>query len=730
MLKKFSLKSLPLKKILPLILSAAAGGLLSLGRVFAYPAPFAAVLPAILPPALGTAALVGTCIGGFLSSSLNAIPLAAASGAALLSRLRLKTPSGARSGFTVSALPSAVYFMSSAALAAFSGGGLPELLRSLAFSAMLFALTAASYKAALLYRSAKPLPPALALMLCGAAVCALCQVRFFVISFGGIFAAMAILYSSVRYGPMASAAVSAVCALGAGISSPGLFSAYAVFSAAGIVCGAAAFGSPIRAAAVFLSLAAPLCVIFGGSGASLDLFLDCAVGTVLFTVTYRRLFAALSPVFTENELPEPSLGGQLLRGSLESVSSRLLGLSEKAELPKRNLSDAIYSKVCLGCEKNHACFENGADGGPLDSLPQSMDMAEICRALPCCSKISEVRRVGAEARRRGDYAASKRLELKTTSRLCAEMLKAAEYVILDSEAAAKKSSRADRLLTERFTRSLKRSGMRYKSCAVYPSGSAEVIFPLNSRINEVRAAADLSEMTGLEYSRPERRETGECVSLRFLPKPIFTAEPGFCQLSAKPEACGDAAESYTVGNISYTVLSDGMGVGGEARAVSELLSDLIREFISAGFSAMTAISLASLVLRSSAPEESFATVDLLKVDLTTGAAELYKAGGCESCLCADGSRSLLRAGGYPVGILSPLEVEIRRFYVKDSAAVIMATDGAGGIFKSEAVARAAAAKNSRPSELAAGIISSLERPENVKNDDATVAVVKIERKTA
>lgn len=714
---------LPLKKLLKLGLCVLLGAVLSQGRVFGSPIPFAAVLPLVFSPISGAAAAVGALLGGALTLSYEVIPLGASLCASLLSRLRLSMNSP-RGQLSASALTSGTYLMTSLALAAFSGGGIGELFRVLLFSVILFATVCVFIKASVILRSARALPPAATAFCLCASVCAFSSFGARGITLGGIICVYAVLFAAVRFGPSVSAGVSMICALGAGLCSPSDFAALAILGIPAVICGFAAYGSPIRASACLLAIVSPAAVVFGCSERSLAVLADCACAAVVFVLTYRYAVKLTLEVFAEDASTSHSFGAERLKTALSGISERLYELSEKTT-PQKSISDAVYSKVCLSCDKSEGCPQTSL--GELDRIPDT-DTAELYRALPYCKKIPEIRRISRETKRRGEYISLEGAFHRTEARLCSDMLCAVEDVIADAERAALRSNTADKLLTQRLARTLKKSGIKSQHCEVFPSGAAEIAMPVSARINEVRIAAAISDITGMDYQKPERGTVGETVILRFTPKTVFAADIGTCQLSASKDVSGDVVETFKCGGFSYVILSDGMGIGSDARAISLMLVSILKELIMAGFSVGTAVSLSSLVLRSAVPDESFATLDLLKVNLQNGAAELYKAGGCKSYLISDGNESQLRAGGYPVGIISPCDLKVHRFYIKDSAVLVMMSDGAQNLSPEHFSGTVSGSRMLPSCEIAALLLGQSEPEKSYQKDDVSVSVVKIERK--
>ena len=228
---------------MPIRLAAAflIGLLFSCAEIFSLPAPLAAVIPILLPPIYGAASCVGIFLGGALRLSSAAIPLCAAAGTSLLFRIKSGATYSKKSRFTASAFTSAIYLMTSAALSAFSGGGVGDIFRAAVFSAILFAASFLISGTAAALSSEKELSAFETLFSLVICVCALCPARIGAFSFGGMAASVFMLTAAVRKGPICASAISAVCALGAGISDPTRFSDYAILGVCAVICGALFF---------------------------------------------------------------------------------------------------------------------------------------------------------------------------------------------------------------------------------------------------------------------------------------------------------------------------------------------------------------------------------------------------------------------------------------------------------------------------------------------------------
>lgn len=128
----------------------------------------------------------------------------------------------------------------------------------------------------------------------------------------------------------------------------------------------------------------------------------------------------------------------------------------------------------------------------------------------------------------------------------------------------------------------------------------------------------------------------------------------------------------------YAGLSDGMGSGVQACTQSELVLDLLEQFLEAGFSKETALRMinSSIVLQPDAPV--FSTVDIASIDLYTGICEFLKIGAAASFLRRDNSVECIHGSGLPAGVSSQLFLEPCRLRMYDGNLLFLVTDGVIG----------------------------------------------------
>ena len=210
-----------------------------------------------------------------------------------------------------------------------------------------------------------------------------------------------------------------------------------------------------------------------------------------------------------------------------------------------------------------------------------------------------------------------------------------------------------------------------------------------------------------------------------LPRKAELAAPCFrVQVSArskgKDRANGDRCVAFSGADCCYYVLlCDGMGTGMGAAEEGCEAAAMLHRMLSAGFPAEHALaSLNSLLaLRGAA---GAVTVDLARIRLDTGIAELYKWGAAPSWVLTRGGAEKIGTASAPPGISVGESREMtQKLSLRRGEVLILLSDGVDG---EEALRRSDLSPDAPPGELAAKI---LEGGCGGGEDDATAAVIRL-----
>lgn len=122
-------------------------------------------------------------------------------------------------------------------------------------------------------------------------------------------------------------------------------------------------------------------------------------------------------------------------------------------------------------------------------------------------------------------------------------------------------------------------------------------------------------------------------------------------------------------------LSDGMGSGSTACKESEMVLDLVERFLEAGFSVETAIRMMNSAMVMKGENDLYSTVDLCKINLYNGMANLYKIGAAATFVKRGREVECIASSNLPVGARTQIDIESSEIQLDNGDFVVMVTDG-------------------------------------------------------
>lgn len=130
----------------------------------------------------------------------------------------------------------------------------------------------------------------------------------------------------------------------------------------------------------------------------------------------------------------------------------------------------------------------------------------------------------------------------------------------------------------------------------------------------------------------------------------------------------------------YTLISDGMGSGREAALTSRITGIFMEKLLSGGNNKAVTLEMLNNFIRSK-NMESFATVDLLEIDLLSGEASFIKSGAAPSYILRNGSLFKITSNSMPIGITREINAEEIKFELADGDVIVMLSDGVAQSFE-------------------------------------------------
>ena len=181
-------------------------------------------------------------------------------------------------------------------------------------------------------------------------------------------------------------------------------------------------------------------------------------------------------------------------------------------------------------------------------------------------------------------------------------------------------------------------------------------------------------------------------------------------------------------------LSDGMGSGMDACRESEIVVELLEQFLESGFSQETAARMVNSALVLNGREGMFSTVDICAVDLYTGICEFLKAGAAATFIRRDHWVEAISSESLAAGLVQRIDFDTasRKLYHGDC--LVMMTDGVLDALPSECEEETMKeiildVQESAPREISRGILERVLGYSDYRaRDDMTVLVASVVRK--
>ena len=215
---------------------------------------------------------------------------------------------------------------------------------------------------------------------------------------------------------------------------------------------------------------------------------------------------------------------------------------------------------------------------------------------------------------------------------------------------------------------------------------------------------------------------------------VFRAAPAYDVVTGvaafgRDGVCGDNHAFFTLPNGSCMIaVSDGMGCGAQASAMSESALTLAEQLYQAGFDDGYIFSTVNQVLRTRTDQETVATLDLCRIDQVQGEAEFIKFGAAASYLYREGRADMIAGSALPVGILDAVSPVMNRRSVSEGDYLVMVTDGiedAVGLNRMRAWVAQHLRQAHNPQQTAEAMLAdALHRAEG-RVDDMTVLVSRV-----
>lgn len=435
----------------------------------------------------------------------------------------------------------------------------------------------------------------------------------------------------------------------------------------------------------------------------------------------------------------------LAAGAIDDIKDEIKNISKKLEQSTAKdiswIGEQTTEKVCKSCKNNMNCWQERFD----DTAKAVSVAASNCKQkqiitvsdLPQYFKQNCARASEFANEMNGFYDGfinSRRtdIKLKQMRSLLCEQLDTTKALLEQAGREFSEEGFIDGEASSNAEEFLSRAGMRNARTKVTVKRGLTQVESYCPVYNEFMSAEEirygLSEILNVNLDTPQIFKVKNMTKLVANEIPKYYADISVSGIPKnEKDVSGDKVESFFDGRGNvYICLSDGMGSGTRAAIDSDMTCTTLCELLRSGIEINTAIRIVNSSMIVKSGDESFATVDICKINLQNGKAELIKAGAVASYLKSRDKVVRLDSSTLPIGMLNKIVIKRREIQLAKNDLLLMVSDGA--MFESTDWIRAALEKiNAQDSRLAADSICSLaakSAPEE-DADDITVVAVKL-----
>lgn len=521
------------------------------------------------------------------------------------------------------------------------------------------------------------------------AVSSLCAVKLPAVDIGIIVGSVITLMGAYFYGQTGGVLCGALTVCGAFLSSSSAGMNIVLLPAAGLLAGFFNKQRPQTFAAIFTVISFVMTVFTGLSVDSVGSMIDIVCAAFIFIPASGYFSDKWIKTGTESTAALPdTINTRMgflsdtfreLRNESERISEILAHRSDKEREIEEN-----SELVCSMCYRRPFCWKSDR-GNTYRGFARLSEMCEFAKEsfpteLADCLHKDEL--LDAFNRSSHEKAAAKLMEMRfaESRSLLHEQMKITEELIRAA------GERLDVRFSETVGRSIRNKLQKFgfettAVIAYYNSRNrllAEVYFSVeNAPDSNTRICDLIADELHLQLDCTEIVRSGNELQIRVFEKPAYSMEVYAASSCAENESAnGDSHTAFTDGaGTGYVVLSDGMGTGRNASTESRMVVGLFRRLVTGGVNFESAIKLVNSIMVTKSREESFATLDALRINLDECGLTVIKSGAAATLIRHRGGVLKITAPTFPIGIYERSEVFTRECEFEAGDIVIMFSDG-------------------------------------------------------
>lgn len=443
-------------------------------------------------------------------------------------------------------------------------------------------------------------------------------------------------------------------------------------------------------AACFVLLNLLFCVLTNLSTDSLVYLLNVILSALVFCLYKNDKFASLfralphktqhRELLLENRMRFAASALNELRKDTVYVSQIL---QRRDKLP--STPNHLAAKFCKTCDNRKNCWEereNEAYAAFGCFVPNAAISSSTLPAYfdDCPSRLEIAKEYGFFEQEKALEKASDNLRREIQSAVFS-LLEAQAQTFVQSSEYICKSENSDYDLSARALYALSRKGIKDAFACVFGDINEKITAEIYIRGVDappdevIRSAVSSALDCDFEVTSVMHTSDSSKITLSH-PQDAPIIDLAFAQSSAEEDMCGDYCLIYSDGfGNQYMTLSDGMGHGREAALNARFCLSLLKKLTCSGIPAYAASMLINSAMMIKDNADSFATLDVTKINLNSGDTELLKSGASATLVCTQERVICIKAASFPLGIVGTAEPYKKSLKLKSGDRFVVLSDG-------------------------------------------------------
>ena len=543
------------------------------------------------------------------------------------------------------------------------------------------------------------------------------------------------------FGAVGIPAVLGMCAVQASASGQvGAGAALIAFSAAASFA-FAKYGKIARAAGFMFVISVSM-LVTGIDEGMWRIFIESAAAAAAYILIPIEKIKAPESEFSDRSIAlmlreRLNFAADAISGIGAGINAAADTLEKKYRTTLEELPEKAADRCCRSCPNSMSCWGKNYElfrtefarlAGQLRSGCEltEFSMSPEC-SEKCVNKSGVIKAVSAEYSRYLSIMADER-RVRELRRIYLDQLAGLRDILRDmgnsgNMGAEVNTSNRSRTAEKRAERLLRENGVELPQAFVLFDRRGKLRFEAygatEPRVESEYLGSLLSRTLGRELEPPVISGNSGRYRITTGERNALSAKVGAFQIPrGSNRVCGDCYETFIdAQGMLYVILSDGMGSGSRARVDSAMACSVLSKLLKSGISLKVALETVNTVLMIKSADESFATLDICRIDLNSGECAVYKAGAATTYIKS--ADKLIRASlsSPPAGLGGKLTVPAQKFTVGSGDVIIMMTDG---IVPNEKWLSKELSQRVEPKELSERIAKAARNGDNSRDDDISV----------